>query len=77
MLCIIRDMVDTSCIKHTMNLPASTSVQLMMNDVARKFSYVLGTISVHYERQVDGAQMEEVNIIFILIIISRCHTVIS
>lgn len=60
-LCIIRDMVDTkNCVKHTMNLPASTSVRMMINDVAKKFNYVIGTISVHYERQADRGQIEEV-----------------
>ena len=61
-LCIIRDMVDPSCIKHTMNLPGYTSVQLFLNDVARKFSYVIGTISVHYEKQIEGGQIQEVTI---------------
>ena len=61
-LCIIRDMVDTkNCVKHTMNLPASTSVRMMINDVAKKFNYVIGTISVHYERQADRGQIEEVS----------------
>ena len=60
-LCIIRDMVDPKdTVKHTMNLPASTSIQVMINDVARKFNYMIGTISVHYERQVEGGQLEEV-----------------
>ena len=48
------------CVKHTMNLPASTSVQVMINDVARKFNYMIGTVSVHYERQAEGGQLDEV-----------------
>ncbi|KAL4232665.1 Ubiquitin carboxyl-terminal hydrolase 47 [Mactra antiquata] len=52
-LCIIRDMVDphANAIKHTMNLPASSLVQMFLNDIARQFGYMMGTISVHYEKQ--------------------------
>lgn len=52
-LCIIRDMVDphANAVKHTMNLPASSLVQMFINDISKQFGYMLGTISVHYERQ--------------------------
>lgn len=65
-LCIVRDMVDphANAVKHTMNLPASMSVQILMNEIAKQFGYMMGTISVHYERQ-NGADIEEVKMFFI------------
>lgn len=60
-LCVVRDMVDVNCagIKHTLNLPASTSVARLISDLAEKFSYLSETISVHYEKQV-GSEIEEI-----------------
>ncbi|XP_053398003.1 ubiquitin carboxyl-terminal hydrolase 47-like isoform X2 [Mercenaria mercenaria] len=62
-LCIVRDMVDpqANAIKHTMNLPASMSVQILLNEVAKQFGYMMGTISVHYERQT-GSDVEELSL---------------
>ena len=50
---------DANAVKHTMNLPASMSVQILLNEVAKQFGYLMGTISVHYERQINS-NVEEV-----------------
>ncbi|XP_062588296.1 ubiquitin carboxyl-terminal hydrolase 47-like, partial [Saccostrea cucullata] len=62
-LCIVRDMLDTQChgIRHTINLPASTTVKDLISQVAQQFGYVEDTIGVTYEKQV-GAEIHEVNL---------------
>ncbi|OWF37661.1 ubiquitin carboxyl-terminal hydrolase 47-like [Mizuhopecten yessoensis] len=62
-LCVVRDMVDVNCaaIKHTFNLPASTSVARLISDLAEKFAYLAETISIHYEKQI-GSETEEIQL---------------
>lgn len=60
-LCIIRDLVDphASSVKHTLNVTGSTSIQILLIDVAKKFGYMIGTIGVHLEKQ-EGSDMLEI-----------------
>lgn len=63
-ICIIRDLVDpqANAIKHTMNLPGSMSVRVLLAEVCKQFGYMLNTISLHYEKQ-EGTENLEVGII--------------
>ena len=60
-LCIIRDMVDTTChgLKHTQNLPISTSVLDVVQDISNQFGYAPESIDIHYEQQ-NGPNISEV-----------------
>jgi len=60
---VIRDMVDphANAVKHSMNLPASMSVRVLLAEVCKQFGYMLNTISLQYEKQ-EGTETLEVGI---------------
>lgn len=61
MVCIIRDLIDVqaNAVKHSLTLPASMSVRVLLAEVCKQFGYMLNTISLHYEKQ-DGTDTHEV-----------------
>lgn len=62
-LCVVRDMIDpqANAVKHTLNLPESMAVQVLLNEVAKQFGYMMGTISLIYERQ-EGDEVKQMNL---------------
>lgn len=63
-LCIVRDLLDTQShgTRHTINLPASTSVKEMISVVAKQFGYADDTINISYQKQT-GTTLHEVEIL--------------
>ena len=62
-LCVIRDMTNADIqSKITMNMPASMTVQDLIEDVARKFGYKEGSFNLTYERP-EGQHLVEVCVV--------------
>lgn len=65
-LCVIRDMIDpnTAGSKKTVNLPASTSIGDVIDEISKLTRYIASSINIKYNKQV-AAEMEEVKYMLI------------
>ena len=62
-LCVIRDMIDpqTAGTKMSINLPASTSIGDVIDEIAKTTKYIASSINIKYNKQV-SCELEEVGI---------------
>ncbi|XP_076079831.1 ubiquitin carboxyl-terminal hydrolase 47-like [Mytilus galloprovincialis] len=62
-LCVIRDMIDpnTAGSKKTVNLPASTSIGDVIDEISKLTRYIASSINIKYNKQV-AAELEEISL---------------
>lgn len=62
-LCVIRDMIDpqTAGTKMSINLPASTSIGDVIDEIAKTTKYIASSINIKYNKQV-SCELEEISL---------------